>query len=155
MRVHGRLRVQRGSGLCARLLGRLLRLPRANESAETRLIVTSRPDGEEWRRTFDGRRFDTRQFEAADGVLAERVGVLEFRFRLEASTGSLVFRQVAATLVLGSLRLRLPDRWAPWIEAREDSAGARRMGVHVRVTLPLVGRLLAYDGTVGIEEPRA
>ena len=141
----------RASTRRARLLARLLRLPRASAAAETRLVVTSKAGGEQWRRTFDGRRIDTRQFGCDGCVLAERIGVLEFRFRLEPADGSLVFRQVAAAVVLGRFRVGLPEAWAPRIEAREDPAGAGRMGVHVRVTLPAVGPVLTYDGTVGIE----
>ena len=149
--VHGRLRIGHGRNRSARLLARLLRLPRASAAAETRLVVTSEARGEQWRRTFDGRRIDTRQFGCDGCVLAERIGVLEFRFRLEPADGSLVFRQVAAAIVFGRFRVGLPEAWAPRIEAREDPAGAGRMGVHVRVTLPAVGPVLTYDGTVGIE----
>jgi Domain of unknown function (DUF4166) len=155
VRARGRLRVAHGASRSARVLARLLRLPLANDAAETQLIVTSCAGGEQWHRTFDGQRLDTRQFDAGASVLAERVGVLEFRFGLEVSGGSLVFRQLDAAVVLGSFRLRLPDRWAPRIEAREDPAGTGRIGVHVRVSLPVIGSLLTYDGTVVIEDTRA
>ena len=89
------------------------------------------------------------------GELAERIGLLEFRFRLEASEGSLVFRQVGAALLLGSLRLRLPAASAPRVDAREDPAGPRQIRVHVRVVLPAVGPLLTYEGTMNIEDTDA
>jgi hypothetical protein len=149
---------------------RLLRLPRPADAAETCLVVTSHAGGERWLRTFDDRRFDTRQYLAGGPVaggpvaggpgageceLAERIGLLELRFRLEASEGSLVFRQVGAALLLGSLRLRLPAASAPRVEAREDPAGARQIRVHVRVALPAVGPLLTYEGTMNIEDTGA
>jgi hypothetical protein len=133
----------------------LLRLPRASDAAETHLIISSRADREQWLRTFDDRRLDTRQYQAGDGELAERIGVLELRFRLEASEGSLLFRQLEAALLFGSVRLRLPAPWAPWVEAREDPAGAHQIRVHVRVALPALGPLLTYDGTIDIEDARA
>src|SRR5437867_9899788 len=71
MHARGRLRIEHGRSHLARFLARLLRLPRASEAAET----------------------PTRQYQAAAGELAERFGVLEFRFRLEVSEGSLLFRQ--------------------------------------------------------------
>jgi hypothetical protein len=155
VRGRGRLRVVHGRSHVARFLARLLRLPRASDAADTRLIVTSGADGERWLRTFDGRRLDTRQYQAGDGELAERFGVLEFRFRLEASEGSLLFRQRAVALLCGPVRLRLPSAWAPSVEAREDPTGPHQIGVHVRVALPAVGRVLAYDGTIDIEDGSA
>ena len=153
--ARGRLRIEHGRSHLARFLARLLRLPRASEAADTRLVITPRADGEQWRRTFDDRRLDTRQYQAGAGELAERFGVLEFRFRLEVSEGSLLFRQVEAAFLLGSVRLPLPATWAPMIDAREDPAGARQIHVHVRVALPALGPVLTYDGTIDIEDIRA
>jgi hypothetical protein len=133
----------------------LLRLPRPSDAAETRLIVTARADAEHWLRTFDDRCLDTRQYQAGEGELAERIGVLEFRFRLEASNGSLLYRQLDAALLFGSVRLRLPAAWAPRIDAREDPAGAQQIRIHVGVALPALGRLLTYDGTITIEDTGA
>ena len=136
------------------MVAALLRLPRRAAAAETRLAVTSRGDSEHWHRTFGDRRLDTRQYATRDGLLGERFGILEFRFRLEAVDGSLVFRQVAAALVCGWLRLPLPAALAPRVEAREDQAGARDIAIHARVLLPPIGPLLTYDGTMHIEGTR-
>jgi Domain of unknown function (DUF4166) len=133
----------------------VLRLPRASHAAETRLVVTPDASGERWRRTFDGRCLDTWQYQAGEGELAERFGLLEFRFRLEASEGSVVFHQVEAALLCGPVRLRLPAMCAPVVDAREDPAGADRISLHVRVGLPALGPVLTYDGIVEIEETRA
>jgi hypothetical protein len=152
VRARGRLRIVHGRSRLARFLARLLRLPRASDAAETRLVITSGADGERWLRTFDDRRLDTRQYQAADCELAERIGVLEFRFRLETSDGSLLFRQLEAAFLCGPVRLRLPAPWAPSVEAREDPAGPHRIYVHVRVALPALGPVLTYDGTIDIED---
>lgn len=154
-RAGGRLRIAHGRTRAARWLARLLRLPRASDAAGTRLVVTRSAAGEQWRRTFDGRPLDTWQYRAAGGALAERFGLLEFRFHLAASQGSLVLRLTDTALRWGAVRLRIPAACAPHIDAREDPAGARRIHVHVRVTLPLVGPVLTYDGTIDIEEPAA
>jgi hypothetical protein len=148
----GRLRIAHGRGRVARVLAALLRLPRPSGAAETRLVVTSRGGVEEWLRSFDDRRLDTRQYQTGHCELGERIGVLEFRFRLEASAGSLVFRQLEAAVVVGPVRVRLPAAWAPRVDAREDPAGAHQIGVHVRVVLPALGPLLTYDGTIDFEE---
>lgn len=154
VRAHGRLRIAHGRSHVARFLAWLLHLPRASDRAETRLVVTSGANGEQWLRTFDDRRLDTRQYQAGDCDLAERIGVLEFRFRLEASEGSLLFRQLEAAFLFGSVRLRLPAACAPSVDAREDPAGPHQVRVHVRVALPAVGPVLTYDGTMDLEEPR-
>jgi hypothetical protein len=155
VRAHGRLRIAHGRSHVARVLAWLLRLPRTSDAAETRLVVTSHADGERWLRTFDDRRLDTRQYQAGDAALAERIGILELRFRLEVSEGSLLYRQIEAALLCGPIRLRLPAAWAPSVEAREDPAGARRVCVHVRVMVPVLGPVLTYDGTIDIEDTGA
>jgi len=151
VRAGGRLRVEHGRTHGARLLARLLGLPRASDASDARLIVTSAADGERWLRTFDDRPFDTRQYQTGESQLAERIGLLEFRFRLAAAGSSLLFRQVGAAIVLGPVRLRLPAACAPIVDAREDPAGARQIRIHVRVTLPLLGPVLTYGGTVDYE----
>ena len=153
--ARGRLRIAHGHSHAARFLARLLRLPRAGDAVATRLVITSGADGERWFRTFDDRRVDTRQYQTGDCELAERIGFLEFRFRLETSEGSLLFRQLEAAFQCGPIRLRLPAAWAPSVEAREDPAGPRQMRVHVRVALPLLGPVLTYDGTIDIEDTGA
>lgn len=152
VRASGRLRVVRGRSGAARVLARLLRLPRASDVSDTRLVITTDGTGERWLRTFDARRMITRQYPAGDGELAERIGVLELRFRLEVDEGSLVYRQVGAALMFGPFRLRVPARWAPTVNAREDAAGARRIRVAVLLALPAVGPVLAYDGIIDIQD---
>ena len=150
----GRLRIAHGDSRAVRVLARLLRLPRAHDAAETRLTITPRGKEEQWLRTFDDRRLDTRQYEAGDGQLAERFGLLEFRFRLEVSDGRLLYRQIEAALMFGSVRLRLPAVCAPRVDASEEAAGARQVRVRVRVAMPVLGPMLTYDGTIHIEETR-
>ena len=154
VRASGCLRISHGRSRLARLLVRLLRLPRAGDAVETRLLLAPCAGGVQWLRTFDDRRLDTWQYEAGERELAERIGVLEFRFRLEAADGSLRFQQVGAAVRLGFVRLQVPGAWAPRIDAREDPAGARQLFVQVRVTLPALGPVLTYDGTIEIQDAR-
>ena len=154
VRARGHLRVDRGPNLLARLLATMLRLPRPSVAAETRLTVRVTGNGERWERTIDGRPIATRQYESRQH-LAERFGASEFRFALEARERSLFYVQRAAAFVLGRVRLRIPDVWAPRVEAREDPAGPTAIRVDVRVTLPLLGLLIAYDGTMELDESAA
>lgn len=150
--AHGHLRVEHGSGYLAWIVVHILRLPRPCEAAETRLTVAAHGDGERWRRAFNGRRLETSQYQCAPGELAERFGLLELRFRLDVRAGSLHYIQRQAALRAGHLRVVIPPPWAPRVEAREDPAGRNRVNVTVRVTLPPIGRLMAYDGSVEIED---
>lgn len=153
--ARGRLRIEHGRHRVARLLVWLLRLPRPSDAAETQLTVTARADGELWQRSFDGRVFETRQYASNDAELAERYGVLEFRFRLDATGGSLLYIQREAALLLGVGRMVLPGRLAPHIEAREDPVGPRRVNVAVSVALPGIGLLISYHGIISIAETHA
>jgi len=154
IRASGRLRVEDGSHFLSRMLARMLRLPRPSAAAETQLMVTAGPEGEHWQRTFNGRHLKTRQYQSNTSELAEQFGVLEFRFRLDASGGNLLYVQREAAVLFGPVRLRIPAAWAPQVEAREDPAGPTRINVAVRVVLPGIGQLIAYDGLVDIEDLR-
>lgn len=152
LRAHGRMRVVNGQGTLARAVIRLLRKPRANGSVDVRLEIARNADGEAWCRTFDGVRLETRQHEAAPGVLAERSGRLEFRFRLVANQDALRYEQMNASIRVGPVRLRLPSPLAPKIEARERPCGSTCVQVQVRITWPPAGLILAYDGDVHTED---
>jgi hypothetical protein len=146
--AHGRFRIDRGQHVLASLLARILRLPPQGASLDTRLRITSSAEGERWLRTFDGHRLETWQFAVGDSKLAERFGILELRFRLQASGESLVYVQHAAALVMGPVRVPLPSAWAPHVQAREDPVGTIGIDVDVRVTLPVIGTLIAYRGVI-------
>jgi hypothetical protein len=151
LRAHGVLRVTHGTGL-ARVLARLLRLPRAGDAVDTRLAVTPSATGDHWRRTFDGRHLDTWQYARGHDEMVERFGSLELRFRRDTSGESVVFRQLGAALVAGPLRIPLPRACAPAVTAREDRTGPRTRHVDVRVALPIVGTLLSYAGSIEVDE---
>jgi hypothetical protein len=155
VRAHGSLRIEHGRHRLARFFARVFRLPDPSPAAVTQLVVTTRADGERWHRTFNGRRFDTRQYTASQSELLERFGLLELRFHLDASDGSLVYVQRDAALRVGSVRVPIPRAWAPRVQAREDPAGPRRVKVDVRIALPFVGPLIAYDGFIDVEDTEA
>jgi hypothetical protein len=149
------LRVGHGGNAAARLVARVFLLPRTGDAVETRLVVTPDTDGERWRRTFGTRALNTRQYPDGPHGFAERIGPLELRFRREASDGGTFFRQIDTAVVMGPLRARLPRWCAPSVVAREDPDGERRVRIDVRVSLPLVGPILSYAGTIKLEEDGA
>jgi hypothetical protein len=162
----GLLQVSRAPG---RLLGLLLtaaRVPQASDRAQVRLAVetgdadigrdggaTSGPV-ERWHRVFDGHPLVTLQSEAPGGLLAERVGILEFRFQLAVKRGEPVFLQHSLVICLGGRRLPLPHWLAPRIAARESAIGESTAGqpdqtrVDLRVMAPGGSLLFSYRGTV-------
>src|SRR5262249_60267975 len=107
----------------------------------------------EWHRTFAGRPLVSYQPARPDGLLAERMGAQELRFRLSAVDGGLVYQSVSAALCLGPLRLPLPHGSTPWVSAWEKPGdAAHAVNVHVEVRLPLVGTLLVYEGRIQVDE---
>jgi hypothetical protein len=157
VRAHGLFRIEHGGHPVARVLVRLLRVPPAGAAIDTRLMVTAQGDGERWERTFETARVETQQYagHAAESELLERFGLLEFRFQLVAVQGSLRYRQREVAFRWRAVRVRIPARLAPRVEAREDPSGPRHVKAHVQVALPVIGPLMAYEGIIEIEEPRA
>jgi uncharacterized protein DUF4166 len=150
----GVLRVERGSGRAARVLARLCRLPEAGESVPVRLSVRREGPGERWVRSFGARRLVSSQHACADGLLAERFGPLELRFRLAPTARGLRYEQGGTALCAGPLHLPLPRWMAPRVTATEEAAPpGDRTRLRVTVSLPVVGLLLAYEGELAVEAP--
>jgi hypothetical protein len=160
--ARGRLTVRRGRGLMARLAAAVLRLPRAGDSVPTLLVVEpGRPLrsgrlGQTWTRTFGERTLSSRQYAAPGGLLAERFRLVELRFRLHVHTGALRFEQTGASFALGSLRIAIPRRLWPRIQACVRAALPHGDEMEVRVTLsmPIIGLVLMYAGCMRPEAAR-
>jgi hypothetical protein len=96
----------------------------------------------------------SRQRLSPSNQLVERFGAFECCFRLHATAAGIDYEIRGTTLVLGGLRLRLPQALAPQVGARtwaEDDA----MGLDVAISAPLFGRLLRYHGVVSPESDEA
>jgi hypothetical protein len=149
VRAVGLFRVRRGNNILARALARLTRMPEAGEAVDVRLRVTAREGAEEWSRTFAGRPLMSAQSDRSSGLLVECMGIVEMRFRLEAVDGALNYQTVSVALRLGSLRIPLPYWLSPCVTAWERATGdTNQIHVSVEVTVPLLGRLIAYDGVL-------
>ena len=149
VQASGIFRVRHGQNPLARWLAWLAGLPLAGEAVNVRLTVIPTRGGEQWRRSFAGRALASFQLKGPDGLLAEQMGPLEMWFRLEISRVALIYHPRGAALRLGPLRLALPRWLAPRVCACEKPARDRD-GVHtfVEVSVPLLGLVLAYEGTV-------
>jgi len=153
VRAVGVFRVRHGSNRLARALARLGRLPAAGEAVDVWLQVTAREGAEEWRRTFAGCPLVSSQSDRGVGLLVERMGIVETWFRLEAVGGALKYQTASVALRIGSLRVPLPYWLRPCFMAWENAVDdTNQIHVTVDVTLPLLGRLIAYDGILTLVE---
>ena len=149
----GLFTIRHGQGGLARFLVWLLRLPTSGEALATRLVILRHPWGETWSRTFAGKALTTVQYQCGAALLAERLGCLEFRFRLRVIEQALDFWHTGTAGVLGPLRVPLPRWVSPRIAAREW-AGLEEgsLQVAVRISLPFTGLLMAYEGCLKRED---
>jgi hypothetical protein len=151
--AEGVFQVSRAPGA---LMWRILdaaQVPPASNATEVHLAVCHRGLVERWHRAFGSLPLVTLQTEAPGGLLAERIGILEFRFRLVVKHGALLFRQEGFAIRLGPFRVPLPEWLSIKIAGREGPAGgpdgaSDLTTVDVRVTAPTGSLLFAYRGTV-------
>jgi hypothetical protein len=156
VRCTGVMRVSRGASLLTRCLASLLGFPAAGEAVPVTLAVVPSAGAEQWRRTFAGVPLVTLQSAGPDGLLVERTGLAELRFRLEVRDGGLVYHAAGAALKVGWLRVPLPSWLAPTVAARESPVGPPgQTEVSVRMSVPLLGLLISYEGSMTRSEEAA
>ena len=146
----GRAQVRRGTGLLARLVGRLMGFPAAGDDIPVRVEFSPRAGAELWTRTFGGKRFSSLQA-AGHGrnarLLVESFGPIH----------------VALALVIEGDRLFLiPRHWALWrlplpkallpkgasFETQLD--GTFRF--NVEIATPVVGLIVRYQGQLNRDQ---
>lgn len=143
----GRCRIVRGTGLLSRACGAIASLPPASEDAPIRVAITAGGGRETWARDFGGSPMRS-TLRASGGLLEERLGAMQFRFRLAAQGGRIDW-------TLRSMRflgIALPVAWFSNVGAAESV----RDGLYeffVRVELPLAGLLVEYRGTLDAFHP--
>jgi hypothetical protein len=152
IKAHAVFRVTHGKSILARVMVWIGRLPAESEAAPVTLDVQRVPEGETWRRTFGNTRLDSLQFDAGDGLMTEKIGLMAIGFRLSVKDGTLIYTQEAAHLVNGGLRVRIPQALSIRISAIER-VGADGKSPHTSVTVsaPLVGMLAHYEGDLIVE----
>ncbi len=165
-RFHSASKIRRGTGLfqirhgetkLARLLAWLLRLPKEGQDVPARLVVREGvvPAGgnvaaEIWERSFRKWNLNSIQYANHQGLLAERFGLMEIWFQLQASDHSLQFTPAGGALALGPIRIKLPLTLCPLVRARVSGSSniSERFTVSVNVVAPFAGLVLAYDGYI-------
>ena len=95
----------------------------------------------------------TVQYQRGTDLLAERLGCLEFCFRLRVIEQALDFWHTGTACVLGPICVPLPRWVSPRVVAREWAGlGEVSLQVAVRVSLPFIGLLMAYEGCLKRED---
>lgn len=143
---HGEVEVTRGRSPLARLCAWATRLPPAGVGPIAVEIVAGDDGRERWTRRVAGHAMRSR-LRAVDGLLDERLGLVDFRFRIERSDADIVWT-VRGVRVLGLLPL--PASWFAQVRARE-SADGDRYRFEVVAALPLAGPLVHYRGWLAVD----
>ncbi|KAB8191703.1 DUF4166 domain-containing protein [Lysobacter maris] len=137
----GRATVERGRNPLAWLCAVATRLPPSMTDVRTRVEFSADGDREIWRRDFGGRKMVSTLY-CRDGLLCERLGLVQFRFALHAWDGT-IFWNVDGVRLLGLLPL--PAGLFSGVQCREREREGR-YEFEVEAKLPLIGRLIRYQG---------
>ncbi|HET7843207.1 MAG TPA: DUF4166 domain-containing protein [Xanthomonadales bacterium] len=138
----GDIHVVRGTGPLAALAGRIAGLPPAFRGPFRFESIPG--DGTEtWCRRV-GRHEMRSTLRGIDGLLVEDMGLIRFRFALEPDDSGLNWR-LAHVRWLG---IPLPVSWFAGVHAREFQHEDGRYGFSVEAALPLLGRIVRYDGAL-------
>jgi hypothetical protein len=140
-RYAGIATVERGRNPLARLCANIAGLPGAMREVPITVEFVADARGETWRRDFAGTRMHSR-LACKGGLLRERIGPLQFRHALLANGGAIWWR-VAGVRLFGLLPL--PARWFRGVRCREREHEDRYEFL-VEAALPLVGRVIRYEG---------
>jgi hypothetical protein len=138
----GRFRVRRHPGRFRELLATFSRFPPTSDATEVLLRVLPAGAGERWVRSFDGVPLVTLQT-VRGGVLIEQAGPTHFGFAIEVLNGGMVFRSTRVWL----FGVELPRALAPSLYATVNPTECGWKAA-VRMSVPLLGPLLEYEGEV-------
>jgi len=141
----GRAEVERGRSLPARLVGRLIGLPKAGKDLPARVVIAADPQRETWTRRIGSGRFRSH---LAEGRGREAHLLVE-RFGRATMTIALVREGERLAYVVRGWRLcgvPMPRRLAPSGRTTESVDAAGRFRFEVEIVLPLGGLLARYRG---------
>lgn len=143
----GRCAVERGTGLLARLLAVLARLPPSHDDVPVEVEITSSAQGEAWARRFGTHRMDS-VLRHRGRVLEERLGAVTLRFQLAATPSGISWHLCGTRF----LWLPLPAAWFSACTADEKTDGTRYL-FEVRAEMRGAGLLVGYRGWMTEHEP--
>ena len=137
--------VERGRGLLARLLARVMGFPPAGEDVPVTVSFSLRDGREHWQRTFAGHSFASTQEQGRgrfERLLCERFGPLNIGMALVVEDGRmrLVIRRWSFC------GIPLPLALAPRSNAYELADEQGRFNFHVEISHPFMGLIVGYRG---------
>ncbi len=145
-RWEGLGRVDRGTGLLSRVICRVVGFPPATDAIAVEVTMTRHGQTETWIRDFGGRSFRSHLRAASPlgaGRITERFGLLTFGIQLTPGPGRLDYPVISGH----ALGIPIPRPFLPLSEARETADGDAAQ-FDVKVSLPLVGLLVRYRGSL-------
>jgi Domain of unknown function (DUF4166) len=142
-RLTGHARVARGGGL-ASMMAAIMGLPTTAKGIAMSVESDHLPDRMIWNRQFGDRRFRS-CFTLDRGRLFESLGPFRLYLRLEVRDHRLHYVLERVTL----FGIPVPRRLAPHLEAWEGERDGR-YEFAVEVRLPVVGRLVRYEGLLDL-----
>jgi hypothetical protein len=145
VRLTGQARVTRGGAL-ANALANMMGLPHTSDRVEMTVEGDHLPDRMIWSRRFGARKFVS-CFRRRHGRLIESVGPFHLQLRLEVHDHRLRYILERATL----FGIPVPRGLAPDLEAWEGEREGR-YDFAVEVRLPLIGRLVRYEGLLDLQD---
>jgi hypothetical protein len=147
-RITGQMQVHAAQSTAGRFLCAVGGLPRSSGIVGGDLIVEASPTVERWHRSIGAWRSESVQT-ANEGLLTERIGMLDLGFVLSEDSGGIRYTQTSAHLSFFGLRFPLPRFAAPRVAVLERPASdGRTVIVDVALSVPLVGTILRYVGSV-------
>jgi hypothetical protein len=149
LRAECRLDVEDGANVFGKIARRIVLLPAPVRDAPVELVIREAPGGELWERKFPDNTLSSVQYRSPDSCLVDRFGIIAFHFRLTVSEGSIHHIHRRTYLHLGSIVFRLPLWLSPTVVSHESADAVENASrINVSLSLPLVGRVLAYAGIV-------
>ena len=139
----GRADVEAGRNPIARLLARLLSLPRPGSGLPLTVTFIPNGTGEHWVRRFGDRTFPSYQWQTR-ATIRERVGPVVLEFAPVALADGMRLDAVSAR----AFGVPLPRYLAPQILTFESETPEGRYRFSAEARLPFIGRLVRYTGTL-------
>lgn len=140
----GRSRVDRGSNPLAWLIATVIGFPKAGQDQPVEVEMSVKDRVETWTRRFNGKRFvSTQEYGTGryEGLVVERFGPMAFGLALVEEDRHLYLLMRRWDF----LGIALPKFLAPRIVAFEHAA-RDRFNFSVKLSLPLIGLIVAYRG---------
>jgi hypothetical protein len=143
---HGRANVANGTSPVARLLRRIIGLPKAGDNIPVTVsvdrLISENGGTEIWTRNFGGVRFSSHLRLDGQSRLCERFGPVAFHLGAEAKQERVSLPVVSARF----LGIPLPRMLLPRSDAMEEMDAEGRFRFDVKLTLPVFGMLVHYSG---------